>query len=219
MNADPDPLPSTPTSDTTPHEVEASEQTSSRSWHRTMFTLLGIAAGVLLLDQVVKALMIMWLTDRPPVQIIGDLLQFRLIRNSGAAFSMATGATWLLTLVATVVVVVIVRLARKITSLWWTIGLGLLLGGALGNLFDRYFREPGFAQGHVIDFIQVKYFAIFNLADVAITCAAIIIVALGLFGIGLDGKKIPRDSKKSKQDNDSPSDSAPVNDDASRSDS
>ena len=83
--------------------------------------------------------------------------------------------------------VVIVRSSRRLGSRWWALALGLLLGGAVGNLLDRLFREPGFGQGHVVDFIDLPRLFVFNLADAAITCAAVLIALLGLRGIGLEG--------------------------------
>ena len=94
------------------------------------------------------------LTDEPPRSLVGSFLQLELIRNPGAAFSLGTGSTWVLTLIAVVVLVVIVRTSRRLGSTGWAWALGLLLGGALGNLTDRIVREPGLGQGHVVDFIN-----------------------------------------------------------------
>jgi signal peptidase II len=86
-------------------------------------------------------------------------------------------------------VIVVVRTSRKLGSLWWAVAFGGLLGGAVGNLLDRIFREPGFLRGHVVDFIALPHFAVFNLADSAIVCSAVLMVALALFGVELDGRK------------------------------
>ncbi|MCA5893137.1 signal peptidase II [Isoptericola sp. NEAU-Y5] len=120
--------------------------------------------------------------------LVGDLLGLRLIYNDGAALSIGGGMTWVLTIVVVVVVVVIVRAIRRIGSAGWAVALGLLLGGALGNLGDRFFREPGFARGHVVDFIDYGVF-IGNVADIAIVVAAGLIVVLTFRGIGLDGQR------------------------------
>jgi signal peptidase II len=109
-----------------------------------------------------------------PRQVIGTILQFTLIRNSGAAFSFATGFTIIFSLLAVAVVSTVVYFAPRITSQGWQITLGLLLGGVLGNLTDRIFREPSFLNGHVIDWIQIPHWPVFNLADSAITVAALI---------------------------------------------
>ena len=95
------------------------------------------------------------LEGREPVEILGGLVYLQLLRNPGAAFSLATGYTWVLTIVAIAVVVVIVRVARRLRSTGWAIALGLVLGGALGNLTDRLFRSPGPLQGHVVDMVSL----------------------------------------------------------------
>lgn len=106
-----------------------------------------MAAVVLALDIVTKVLAVKLLTPGQPVSIIGDTVTWTLVRNSGAAFSMATGYTWVLTLVALGVVVGIIWMGRRLVSPWWAIGLGMILGGALGNLVDRFFRSPGPLRG------------------------------------------------------------------------
>jgi len=114
---------------------------------------------------------------------IGPLLWLTFARNPGAAFSIGTGMTWIFGLLAVAIIVVIWRTSRRLASVWWAVALGLLLGGAVGNLIDRLFRTPGRFQGHVVDFITVPHFAVFNLADAAITCAAILMVVLVIFGV------------------------------------
>jgi signal peptidase II len=107
-----------------------------------------------------------------PQPVIGTLLQFTLLKNSGAAFSFASGFTVIFSLLAIAVVATIIRFAGRITSRGWLTCAGLLLGGVLGNLTDRAFREPGFFLGHVIDWIQIPNWPIFNIADIAISSAA-----------------------------------------------
>ena len=107
-----------------------------------------------------------------PQPVIGNLLQFTLLKNSGAAFSFASGFTLIFSLLAIAVVATIIRFAGRITSRGWLTCAGLLLGGVLGNLTDRAFREPGFFLGHVIDWIQIPNWPIFNIADIAISSAA-----------------------------------------------
>src|SRR5690606_34633234 len=114
-----------------------------------------IAAAVIFIDQVTKALALANLDPTEPVRILGGLVYLDLTWNSGAAFSMFTDYTWALAVVASAVVVFLIFLARKIVYPVWAIALGLVLGGAAGNLIDRLFQEPGFGQGHVIDFISV----------------------------------------------------------------
>jgi signal peptidase II len=134
------------------------------------------------------------------VPIIGDTVTWTLVRNSGAAFSMATGYTWVLTLVATGVVIGIAWMGRRLVSPWWALGLGMILGGALGNLVDRFFRSPGPLRGHVVDFFSVGWWPVFNVADPAVVGGAILLVGLSLFGYDFDtdGRRKP----------DSPSDEA-----------
>jgi signal peptidase II len=109
-----------------------------------------------------------------PQPVIGTLLQFTLLKNSGAAFSLASGFTLIFSLLAVAVIATIVRYAARITSRGWLTCAGLLLGGVLGNLTDRIFREPGFFLGHVIDWIQIPNWPIFNIADIAISTAALL---------------------------------------------
>ncbi|NBU56994.1 MAG: lipoprotein signal peptidase [Actinobacteria bacterium] len=107
-----------------------------------------------------------------PKEVVGSLLRFTLVRNSGAAFSFATGFTIIFSLLAIAVIVTIIRFASVITSQGWLVTAGLLLGGVLGNLTDRIFRTPGFLTGHVIDWIELPHWPIFNIADIAIFSAA-----------------------------------------------
>ncbi|MCV7318583.1 signal peptidase II [Mycolicibacterium confluentis] len=148
--------------------------------------LLSVAAVVLLLDVVTKVLAVRLLTPGQPVSIIGDTVTWTLVRNSGAAFSMATGYTWVLTLVATGVVIGIIWMGRRLVSPWWALGLGMILGGALGNLVDRFLRSPGPLRGHVVDFLQIGWWPVFNVADPAVVGGAILLVTLSLFGFDYD---------------------------------
>ncbi|MET0699430.1 MAG: signal peptidase II [Mycobacterium sp.] len=150
--------------------------------------LLSIAAVVLALDVVTKVLAVRLLTPGQPVPIIGDTVTWTLVRNSGAAFSMATGYTWVLTLVATGVVIGIIWMGRRLVSPWWALGLGMILGGALGNLVDRFLRSPGPLRGHVVDFLSIGWWPVFNVADPAVVGGAILLVALSLFGFDFDAE-------------------------------
>ncbi|MBJ8341710.1 signal peptidase II [Antrihabitans sp. YC3-6] len=151
--------------------------------------LLTIAGVLLALDLLTKVLAVANIDPQKPVRIIGDVVTLTLVRNPGAAFSMATAWTWVLTLVAVAVVIGVVRIGRKMRSLWWAIGLGMVLGGALGNLIDRFFRSPGPLRGHVVDFVSVGWWPVFNVADSAIVCGAILLVGLTLFGFEPDGTR------------------------------
>lgn len=154
---------------------------------RRIPVLFGVAALAYALDVVSKTLVVHHLENRPSVRLLGDYLQLEAVRNSGAAFGMGQGMTIVFTLIALVVIGVIARLARRLYSLPWAIALGLLLGGALGNLTDRIFRSPGAFQGAVVDFVAPKDFAVFNLADSAIVCGGILIVWLSFRGLDPDG--------------------------------
>ncbi|MGE0217384.1 MAG: signal peptidase II [Mycolicibacterium sp.] len=160
---------------------------------RRLRLLLTVAGVVLVLDIVTKVLAVRLLTPNEPVSIIGDVVTWRLVRNSGAAFSMATSYTWVLTLVATGVVVGIIWMGRRLVSPWWALGLGMILGGALGNLVDRFFRSPGPLQGHVVDFLSIGWWPVFNVADPAVVGGAILLVGLSLFGFDFDsvGRRQP----------------------------
>lgn len=147
---------------------------------------------VLAIDQVTKYWAESVLADRDPIVLIGDLLQLRLLYNAGAAFSIATGATWLLTVLVVLVIAVIIRASAKLGSRGWAAAFGLLLGGAFGNLTDRLFRAPGFPEGHVVDFIAYGGLFVGNVADIAITAAAATIAILTLRGIGVDGRRHAR---------------------------
>jgi signal peptidase II len=137
-------------------------------------------------DVVSKLLAVRHLADREPVELVGGLLRLRLVRNPGAAFGMAQGLTVVLTLIAVVVVVVILRMARRLHSAWWAVALGLVLGGALGNLVDRLFRAPAPGRGHVVDFLELPRWPVFNLADSAIVVAAVLMVLLSARGVPHD---------------------------------
>jgi signal peptidase II len=149
--------------------------------------LLGIAALVVMLDVISKIIVVAELSGHPPVRLLGGAVKLELVRNAGAAFSIGTGATVLFAVVAIAVVAVILRTARRLYSRPWAIVLGLLLGGAMGNLIDRIFRSPGVLEGHVVDWIRVPHFAVFNLADSAITIGGVLAVLLALLGRQIDG--------------------------------
>ncbi len=155
-----------------------------------MLLLAGIALGVYGIDQLAKALITAHLVLGEQVDLLGELLQLHFVKNSGAAFSLGSGFTWVLSFVAVGVVAFIIWFAPRITSPAWATMFGLVLGGAVGNLTDRLFREPSFGQGHVIDFIQISGFpAIFNVADIAIVSGMGLFILLSLRGVSLDGTR------------------------------
>lgn len=147
---------------------------------------LGIAASVLVVDQLTKALALRSLDDGRVTHLLGDLLSLRLVANAGAAFSIGTGSTWVFTILALAVSIFVTReIARGVTNRWWVVTLGALLGGALGNLADRVFRPPALGRGHVVDFIDYAGFFVGNVADIAIVGSAVVIAWLSFRDIPL----------------------------------
>lgn len=148
-----------------------------------------VAAASWLADVATKVVAVDALSGRAPLSVIPGVLDLTLTRNPGAAFSIATSLTALLTVVALVVVVVLGWLAPRIRSRVWAVALGLLLGGALGNLTDRMLREPGPFRGHVVDFLRLPNWPVFNLADSCIVVAAVLIAVQSVRAVGLDGSR------------------------------
>jgi signal peptidase II len=156
--------------------------------------LLAIAAAVLVVDLATKLTVVATIAPGKDIRVLGGLVYLTQLRNVGAAFSFAEGATLLFSLVAVAVAVVIVRTARRLYSAGWAVTLGLVLGGAVGNLIDRIFRDPGFLRGGVVDFLSVfapdgRAFPVFNVADSAIVCGGILGALMALRGIEFDGTR------------------------------
>jgi signal peptidase II len=152
-----------------------------------MTSLLMVAALVLVADIASKALVVAMMRPGDVVHLVDNVLRLVDTRNSGAAFSVGTRATVLFTAVAIVVVVVILRAAQRLRSRGWAVCLGLLLGGALGNLVDRLFRAPGIFRGRVVDWIELPHWPVFNLADSAIVIGGCLAVLLAARGTPLEG--------------------------------
>ena len=136
-----------------------------------------------------KTIVVATLSHRAPIRLLGGFLTLRELRNSGAAFSIGTSVTVVFTLIALGVIVAILRTARRLRSIPWAVTLGLLLGGAAGNLGDRLLRSPGFLRGHVVDWIQLPHWPVFNVADSCIVCGGILAVLLAARGISIDGTR------------------------------
>ncbi|MGZ4544510.1 MAG: signal peptidase II [Blastococcus sp.] len=156
--------------------------------------LLAVALGVLAVDVVSKLVVVASIAPAEDVRVLGGLFYLTQLRNVGAAFSFAEGATVLFSLIAVLVAVVIVRTARRLYSTAWAVTLGLVLGGAVGNLSDRVFRAPGFLRGGVVDFLSAfapdgRLWPVFNLADSAIVCGGILGALLALRGVEFDGSR------------------------------
>lgn len=156
-----------------------------RSW-RGPLVVSAIGLSVVVIDQWTKWWAEQSLSGRPPVQVLGEFLQFTFVRNPGGAFSLGTQYTWLFSLVATLVAVGIVWYSRRVRSGWWLLALGVLLGGAVGNLVDRVIQPPGPGVGHVVDFLQLPNWPVFNVADMAVVGGACTIVILSLLGVDPD---------------------------------
>lgn len=174
---------------------------------RALVVLAVVALGVYALDQISKFLVVDSLTEGDVVRVLDDVLQLHFVRNPGAAFSLASGMTWIFSIIATGVVVFIVWFAGRIRSLAWSVVFGLLLGGVLGNLTDRLLREPGFGVGQVVDFISTPWLipAIYNVADMCIVTSMAIFMVLTIRGIGLDGVRTPAASGKGTPPESTPS--------------
>ncbi len=168
--------------------TDADAGSGTRSWRLPL--LFGVVGLLILgLDQLTKVLALRHLTPGEPVEVIGSLLKFNLIRNPGAAFSLGSDFTPVISAIQIIVAIGVVWLSRKLGSIGWAVAFGLLFGGAVGNITDRIFREPSPFHGHVVDFLQTPHWAIFNIADMAVTSAAILLIIQTLRGIKLDGTK------------------------------
>lgn len=137
---------------------------------------LSIAAVVLVLDQATKFWAERTLTGRDPIQVLGDFLQLRLLYNPGAAFSMGESVTWVFTIIAAIAVVALLWYVTRPQPKGMAVALALLLGGATTHLGDRLFRAPGFARGHVVDFIDYNGWFVGNVADIALTGGAVLLL-------------------------------------------
>jgi len=161
----------------------------ARQARRPLLLFAATATTAYLLDLVTKTLAVQHLQGRDPVPLVGDLLQLTFVRNPGAAFSTGTSYTIVLSFIAIGAVGFVLFAARRLTNMLWAFGLGCLLGGVLGNLTDRVFREPGFLRGHVIDFLQLPRWPVFNIADMCINIAAAVIILQAIRGVSHVGAK------------------------------
>ncbi len=168
----------------------ADEEVKLAQRRRHIGVLIGVAIVVIALDAISKAIVVATLSDHAPIRMLGGLIKLEETRNSGAAFSVGGGATFVFAFVALAVIAVILRTARRLYSGPWAIVLGMLLGGATGNLIDRIVRSPGVFRGGVVDWINLKHFAVFNLADSAITIGGVLAVLLAMLGRQIDGSRV-----------------------------
>ena len=154
-----------------------------------------MAVAAYVVDQVAKNLAVRHLEGRAPVDVVGAWLRLRLLRNPGAAFSAGESLTPLISVVAVAAAVVVVVFAFRVRHRAWAVALGLLLAGIVGNLTDRMFRTPGPFRGHVVDFVALPHWPVFNVADICIDVAGALFVVLLVRGDHLDGS--PRDDRES----------------------
>jgi signal peptidase II len=172
----------------------AAERAAKVGTTTALIILVAAAIAVYGVDQLSKFLVVTNLAEGEVVPVLGFVLQWQFVRNPGAAFSLASGMTWIFTILAAGVITFIIWFARRIRSVAWALVFGLLLGGVLGNLTDRLFREPSFGLGHVIDFISTPWMlpAIYNIADIAIVSSMVLFMYLTIRGVGLDGTREPK---------------------------
>jgi signal peptidase II len=156
---------------------------------RARLLFAGVALAVYAIDVVTKVLAVDRLTGREPVEVLGEVLQLTLVRNPGAAFGTGTRFTVALSIFAATVALVVLWLARRLRSTLWAVGLGLLMAGVLGNLTDRMLREPGPLRGHVVDFLMLPNWPVFNVADIGINLAAAVILVQAVRGVRIDGTR------------------------------
>lgn len=174
------------------------------SW-RALAVLGALAVVAYGLDQLTKLWVTSTMLEGQRIPVLPPLLHWYYIRNSGAAFSIGENVTWVFSIIMTLVSAAIIVYAPRVRSVAWATALGLVLGGALGNLTDRLFREPSFGMGHVVDFIQLPNFAIFNVADSAVVTGVVLICLLTVLGIGADGQRhVRREASQGREGGETP---------------
>jgi signal peptidase II len=155
--------------------------------HRRLFVAVAVAAYAV--DLTTKLLAVAHLTPGAPKDVVGGLLRLDLVRNPGAAFSTGTSYTAILSVIAVIAAGVVIRFERRLGDRTWAVALGLLLAGVCGNLTDRVFREPGFLRGHVVDFLELPHWPVFNVADMLIDAAVVLIVIQTWRGVRITGAR------------------------------
>jgi signal peptidase II len=176
----------TPLSSTDPAAAEPAAPTN----HRVVFVLVAVAAYAV--DLGTKLLAVAHLNPDEPKNVVGSLLRLDLVRNPGAAFSTGTSYTLLLSLIALVAAGVVIRFGRRLGDRTWAVALGLLLAGVCGNLTDRVFRQPGVLRGRVVDFLELPHWPVFNVADMLIDAAVLLVILQTWRGIGITGVRSER---------------------------
>ena len=189
--APPLPDPESTMTDSTPAPAPQPQPPASPKAALTRYALIMavIALAAWVFDQLTKIWVVSTMTEGQITDVFPPVLRWHFIRNPGAAFSIGTDYTWIFTIIMVVVSGFLIYLMFRLRSTAWSIALGLVLGGAVGNLTDRLFREPSFGQGHVVDFIAFPNFAIFNIADSCVVTGVILVCLLTLRGINMDGTR------------------------------
>jgi signal peptidase II len=159
-----------------------------------------LAVVILVVDQLTKNWAVASLPELDPQPFLGEFLQFTLLYNSGAAWGMGAEITPVVTCLQIAIVIgVIVFAVRSVRSPWYALALGLIMGGALGNIHDRLLRAPGPFHGAVVDFLELPNWPVFNIADMGVVGGAILVIALGLFGLDADpGRAAEAASEKTR---------------------
>jgi signal peptidase II len=173
----------------TPDQAAGTQLSSDPPARRRRTLLVAVAVAAYALDVVSKVLAVHFLTGREDVPVLGSWFSLSLTRNPGAAFSTGTEFTYALSALALVAIGVVLYVARRVATRGWAVALGLLLGGVAGNFTDRLLRAPGPMLGHVVDFMRLPHWPIFNVADICIDVGAALIVLLSLRGVGVDGRR------------------------------
>ena len=153
---------------------------------------VAVAVTAYAVDLVTKVLAVRHLTEGDPVDVLDGLLRLDLVRNPGAAFSTGTSYTLVLSVIALLAAGVVIRFGRRLGDRTWAVALGLLLAGVCGNLTDRIFREPSLLRGHVVDFLALPHWPVFNVADMLIDVAVVLIIIQTWRGIGITGVRSAR---------------------------
>ena len=182
-------------------QIADAQPIERRRW-RLLVAVVAVAG--LTVDIVTKIIAVAHLELLIPIRLLGGLLTLRLIRNPGAAFSQGQRFTYVFAIAAIVVLAfVIIKLVPRIGHPAWAVAIGLLCAGVAGNLTDRLFRPPGVLRGHVIDFLELPYWPVFNVADMCITSAAILIIFLSIVkGIAITGERHVRPGRRGTGDDD-----------------
>jgi signal peptidase II len=168
----------------------AEHQPTPPTRHRLLFVV--VALGAYAVDVATKVLAVAHLNPDESVDVVGGLLRLDLVRNPGAAFSTGTSYTLILSVIAVIAAGVVIRFGRRLGDRTWAVALGLLLAGVCGNLTDRVFREPAFLRGHVVDFLELPHWPVFNVADMLIDAAVVLIIIQTWRGIGITGARHQR---------------------------